>query len=186
MLDRCGTLLLRDIPKGEQDTLTSYKEMIVGSREISVSDCPEGIAQMAEDGAIDIGSASIDDRQRYALLIEKLDARERIGQAAETSLRRRKRETRFDRLNAIGREYPNCAMHGCRVDVDGVFLFHGDRYRIDGACAQYAPRKTRYGDQYDMDRVIVIACPGGGVIFADQDGRILDQAMIMKCEEVAT
>lgn len=71
LLDRCGTLLLRDVPKGERDTLTSYKEMMIGSREVSVSDCPEGIAQMFEDGAVDVGNASADDRLRYSLLMEK-------------------------------------------------------------------------------------------------------------------
>lgn len=75
-------------------------------------------------------------------------------------------------------------MQGCRVDVDGVYFFRETPYQIDGACAQYAPKKTRYGDQYDMDRVIAIALSNGEVIFADQDGHMIDSAMITRCEAV--
>ena len=56
LLDRCGTLLLRDVPPGNRDTLTSYKEMTVGSREINLSACPEGIAEMAESGQVQLAA----------------------------------------------------------------------------------------------------------------------------------
>ena len=184
LLDRCGTLLLRDVPKGDQDTLTSYKEMMVGSREISVSDCPEGIADMCESGKPDIANESADDRLRYSLLTEKLDARGRVELKAGESKQREKRTTRFSRLEAIRRDHPGCVMLGCRVDVDGVFFFRETPYRINSACAQYAPRKTRYGEQYDMDRATAIALPNGKVFFADQDGRIIDSKMITRCKAV--
>ncbi len=45
LLDRCGTLLLRDVPQEERDTLTSYKEMVIGRREISVTCCPAAVAE---------------------------------------------------------------------------------------------------------------------------------------------
>lgn len=184
LLDRCGTLLLRDVPKGGQDTLTSYKEMIVGNREISVSACPGGYAEMLENGALVIGNASADDRLQYALLTEKLDSRGRSDQETDASKGQEKKITRFDRLEAIRRDHPGCEMQGCRVDVDGVFFFREARYQINAECARYASKKTRYGDQYDMDYVIAAALPNGVVLFADQDGCTIDYAMITRYEAV--
>ena len=74
LLDRCGTLLLRDVPPGERGTLTSYKEMEVRRREINLSDCPEGLADMIESGDIRLNDLSKDDRARYELLVEQLDS----------------------------------------------------------------------------------------------------------------
>lgn len=56
----------------ERDTLTSYKEMMVGSREISVSSCPEAIADMLESGKADLNTLSPDDRLRYQLMVDHL------------------------------------------------------------------------------------------------------------------
>lgn len=96
LLDRCGTLLLRDVPKGNRATLTSYKEMMVGSREINISDCPEGIAQLFEEGMTDIAKATPDDRLRYSVLKEKLDAL--AGDSVEKDKPcYKKRSTRLDR-----------------------------------------------------------------------------------------
>ncbi len=175
LLDRCGTLLLRDVPPDERDTLTSYKEMVVGSREISVSDCPEAIAEMLESGCVQLNQLTSDDRLKYALLTEKLDERMNLRKAREPRV---KTSTRFDRLEAIRRMYTGCSLCGCRVDAEGCFEYDGAVYQVDSSEGKYAPRKTRYGDQYDMDRIIVVDVPDGGIHFADQDGYLLDDGMI--------
>ena len=167
LLDRCGTLLLRDVPPDERDTLTSYKEMVVGSREINVSDCPEAIAEMLESGCVRLNRLTPDDRLRYELLTDKLD--ERIG-AQKKKVARARPSTRFERLEAIRNAFQGCTIHGCRVDTDGCFEHNGAVYQVDSTEGKYAPHKTRYGDQYDMDRIIVIDVPDGSVHFADQDG----------------
>lgn len=179
LLDRCGTLLLRDVPPEYHDTLTSYKEMIIGSREINLSDCPEAIAELAESGALDLSLLSADDKLRFELLKDKLH-----GQNKETVKEKPRHSTRFDRLEAIRRKYPGCKMEICRVDVDGFFSFGGRNYRVDSTRGKYAPHKTRYGDQYDMDRIIGIQCTDGTVKFADQDGYEMDDEMIVVQEKV--
>lgn len=180
LLDRCGMLLLRDVPPDKRLTLTSYKEMAVGSRELNLSDCPEVIAQMFESGKIDLSRLSSDDKLRYQMLIERADAK--VGTPLIS--RNQKHSTRFDRLEAIRRKYPGCKMEICRVDVDGFFSFGGYNYRVDSTCGKYAPHKTRYGDQYDMDRIIVIQCTNGAIKFADQDGYEMDDEMIEVQEKV--
>ena len=149
LLDRCGTLLLRDVPPGERGTLTSYKEMEVGRREINLSDCPEGLADMIESGDIRLSDLSKDDRARYELLVEQLDEKPR-------KMEKERHTTRFDRLEAIRKAHPGCKMDVCRVDVDGRFACGGRRFQVDVAEGRYAAKKTRYGDQYDMDRIIGI------------------------------
>ena len=179
LLDRCGTLLLRDVPPEHHDTLTSYKEMIIGSREINLSDCPEAIAELAESGALDLSLLSADDKLRFELLKDKLH-----GQNKETVKEKPRHSTRFDRLEAIRRRYPGCKMEICRVDVDGFFSFGGRNYQVDSTRGKYAPHKTRYGDQYDMDRIIGIQRTDGTVKFADQDGYEMDHEMIEVQEKV--
>ena len=175
LLDRCGTLLLRDVPPDERDTLTSYKEMVVGSREINVSDCPEAIAEMLESGCVQLNRLTPDDRLRYELLTDKLD--EHMG-AKKTNKTRVRPQTRYERLEAIQKTYPGCSLNGCRVDVDGRFEYKGTAYQVDSTQGKYAPRKTRYGDQYDMDRIIAIDVPDGNIRFADQDGYLMDDGMV--------
>lgn len=175
LLDRCGTLLLRDVPPDERDTLTSYKEMVVGSREINVSDCPEAIAEMLESGCVQLNRLAPDDRLRYELLKDKLD--ERMG-AQKKKVARARTSTRFERLEAIRNAFHGCTFHGCRVDTDGCFEHNGAVYQVDSTEGKYAPHKTRYGDQYDMDRIIAIDVPDGSVHFADQDGYLMDDGMI--------
>lgn len=179
LLDRCGTLLLRDVPPEHHDTLTSYKEMIIGSREINLSDCPEAITELAESGALDLSLLSADDKLRFELLKDRLRARNK-----ETIKEKPRHSIRFDRLEAIRRKYPGCTMEVCRVDVDGFFSFGGHNYQVDSTRGKYAPHKTRYGDQYDMDRIIGIQCTDGTAKFADQDGYEMDDEMIEVQEKV--
>ena len=179
LLDRCGTLLLRDVPPEHHDTLTSYKEMIIGSREINLSDCPEAITELAESGALALSLLSADDKLRFELLKDRLHPRNK-----ETVKEKPRHSTRFDRLEAIRRRYPGCKMEICRVDVDGFFSFGGRNYQVDSTRGKYAPHKTRYGDQYDMDRIIGIQCTDGTAKFADQDGYEMDDEMIEVQEKV--
>ena len=175
LLDRCGTLLLRDVPLDERNTLTSYKEMVAGSREIGFSDCPAGLAAMAESGTVCLEALSREDKQMYRQLIERLDGR--LGSYHWNESKHRS-TTRFDRLNCIQRMFQGCSLHGCSVDVDGVFVFEDRYYRLNEKLGKYAPKKTRYGDQYDMDRVIVIVVPNGDRHFADQDGYLIADEMV--------
>jgi hypothetical protein len=64
------------------------------------------------------------------------------------------------------------------VDTDNRFIYNSRVYELDSSLKQYAPKRTRYGDQYDMDRVTVIDCGDGEIHFADQDGYDIEDSMI--------
>ena len=178
LLDRCGALLLRDVPEDKRDTLTEYKELSISCRELCQSDCPEAISAMLESGSVSLESLSRDERLLYQTLIDKLDSKARRKPAPTI----KKLDTRFDRLTGIRRKHPGCRITICRVDVDGSFSCDDEHYRVDTSQGKYAPRKTRYGDQYDMDRILVIALPDGGRAFADQDGYMIDSNLVETTE----
>lgn len=174
-LDGCACILLRDDPG---DALTSYKEMMIGSKEISASSCPAVIAERIEGGASHTSRAQTEDEWlRFETMLEALDAKVAPYRKKAASQARRK-DTCFARLEAIRQKHPGCKMETCRVDVDGCFACGGKRYRVDSTRGKYAPHRTRYGEQYDMDKIIGICCPDGGVCFADQSGYPVADEMI--------
>lgn len=145
----------------------------MGSREISVSSCPEVIADMLESGKADLNILSPDDRLRYQLMVDHLQ--EQCPQERKPTF---SQETRFDRLQRIRRKNPGCGLYICRVDTEGDFVYADKKYRVNSTQGKYAPHPTRYGDQYDMDRIIVIHLPDGSLQFADQDGYLLEDQMV--------
>lgn len=121
---------------------------------------------MLESGQVSLNRMMIDDRMKYELLTDKLDAHASVKKKKVCD----RPTTRFERLEAIRHSFPGCSFNGCRVDTDGRFEHNGAVYQLDSTEGKYASHKTRYGDQYDMDRISVIDVPDGSVHFADQDG----------------
>lgn len=174
LLDRCASLLLRDIPVKERDTLSDYKEAVVKIREIPFSECPEPIQSMMESGSLQSINMSGDQQRQMR---EFLDGMDELPPKKESEPRKRM-PTKFERLQAFEKRFPGCRRTSARVDVDNCFTYHGERYMLDRSLEQYAPHKTRYGDLYDMDQVLVIECADGVLHFADQDGYGIDDEMI--------
>ena len=176
LLDRCGTLLLRDVPQEERDTLTSYKEMVIGRREISVTCCPAAVAEMYDSGAVDLTKLKPDDKLEYEMLTDRLALPETRKPARPRS------ETKFDRLQKVRAGHPQCVLTSERVDTDGCFTFMGCGYRIDPGFNKYSPHNTRYGAQYDMDRVLILHDGIKVILFLAQDGIEIPDEMITHTE----
>ena len=102
--------------------------------------------------------------------LDHLSEKEQMVRKPREKKEKPRPSTRFERLEAIRRQYPGCQMRLCQVDVNGDFQYENERYRVDSTRGKYAPHKTRYGDQYDMDRILLILLTDGGRAFADQDG----------------
>ena len=169
------------MPSDDRDSLTSYKEAILRSREINLSDCPGCVAELLETGELDTSLLSKDQRRELAEFLNETESREACAEADGKNIachKTRRRETRFDRINAIMRLFPNGRIATVSVDTDNRFIYNGRVYELDSSLKQYAPKRTRYGDQYDMDRVTVIDCGDGEIHFADQDGCDIEDSMI--------
>lgn len=182
LLDRCGTLLLRDVPEDSQDTLTSYKESMIRLREINASDCPPSVSSLLEGSEITQQSLCDTENQSLNTFLDQLSEWEQVLKKPRKRKEKAHPSTRFERLQAIHKQYPGCQIRLCRVDVNGDFQYDNEQYCVDSTCGKYAPHKTRYGDQYDMDRILVILLPNGSKAFADQDGYLLDAGMVTKIE----
>ncbi len=168
-LDGCAYILLRDNNAG---TLTNYKEMMIGSREISASACPACIADILEGGGASLCMGDEDEIRRFETMLEVMDERAGRNKKKVKRAPKQKRESRFERIECIRREYPGCKLSmPLPVDVEGVFIYDNVRYRIDERCEAYRPRKTRYGEQYDMDHVTVVETADKQLRFYDQSIR---------------
>lgn len=173
-MDRCGTLLLRDVVAEDRDTLTIYKEEALKNREINMSDCPAIVLQLLETGKLDTASLNCDERRELQAFLNGSASDEGDARCKKA----KRRETRFERINGLMKRFPGGKLTAVSVDTDNQFYYNDRRFEIDSSLKGYAPRHTRYGDQYDMDRVMVMDCGNGSLHFADQDGYDIEDEMI--------
>ena len=179
-MDRCGTFLLRDVPSDDRDTLSDFKESYRKSHEISMSDCPGHVLELLETGELNTSILNRDERRE---LQDFLNGNNEEGRTS-TKTKKKCRETKFDRIGKLKKLCPDGRITTVSVDTENHFLYNSRRYEIDHCLKQYAPRRTRYGDQYDMDRVMVIERGDGSLFFADQDGNPIDGDYVHDLGEV--
>ena len=142
-----------------------------------MSDCPVSVLQLLETGKLETTSLNRDERRELMKFLN--------GSEDGKGVRLKKvkhRETRFDRINALMKQNPRSKLTTVRVDTDNRFCYKDSKYKIDPFVKGYAPRHTRYGDQYDMDRIMVIDSGSGQLHFADQDGYAIEDNMIQTLE----
>lgn len=171
-LDDVAYLLLRDDPG---DTLTRYKILSQGSREISVSSCPAEITHYVHGARC---APADDEREAFSLLNEKLD--KKLAPYKKEKPRKEWPPTKFDKIERVKRELPGCTISTYPVDTENIFEHGGVEYQISDDVTQYQPRKTREGLQYDMDRVMVVETEDGELRFYDQSfDRIPDEEIAL-------
>ena len=168
-LDGCAYLLLRDAPEG---TLTDYKEIMRGRKEIDVSSCPSWIADRLDAGGHTLSCAAREEQERFQVLLDRLD--EKAHAYISRRKRRRKPETSFQRLERVRKEYPQAKIAVCAVDTDNCFTVSGKSYCIAESVYQYAPKRTQEGLLYDMDRIYAVLQDGVPILFLDQEANRLD------------
>nr|DAW90183.1 MAG TPA: hypothetical protein [Bacteriophage sp.] len=177
-LDGCAYLLLRD---GPGDTLTEHEEMKHRGREISVSSCPAWVGGLLDAGSYSLENA-VEEKARFQCLLDRLDAH--VPRRSERKKQKKRGSaTRFQRLQSIRERHPGCIIHIVSVDTDNCFVFGGRRFCISEQAVQYAPRQTREGELYDMDRVLIVESGGKPVMFLDQSACLLDTEYVQLCEK---
>ena len=165
-LDSCAYLLLRDNPEG---TLTDYKEVMHGRIEIDVSSCPSWVADKIDAGGCTLTGGTEDEQTRFECMLDRLDSK------AEKYMRHEEKiapkvESKSQRLQRVRSQHPHAQIEICRVDTDNCFCCGGRYYCIAETVYQYAPRETKEGLLYDIDRIHAVMENGMPVLFLDQDG----------------
>ena len=75
-MDRCGTLLLRDVPSDDRGTLSDFKEAFRRSREINMSDCPGCVLELLETGELNASALNRDERRELQEFLNGINKEE--------------------------------------------------------------------------------------------------------------
>lgn len=171
-LDDVAYLLLRDDPG---DTLTHYKILSQGSREIDVSSCPAEITDYFYGARC---APAEDEHETFDLLNEKLE--KKLSPYKKEKPPKKWPPTKFDKIERVKRELPGCKISTYPVDTENIFEHDGIEYQISDDVTQYQPHRTREGMQFDMDRVMVVETDDGMIRFYDQAfDRIADEDVVV-------
>lgn len=146
-LDRCAWLWLQDNFSGLE---SKYKEMMHKVREIPISECAEGVSDFAYSDRK--ASNANEGLERYNTLCEELDEFAPVPINLKTPKRRRK-ETRFNRISKLIKENPGAKRTWCCVDGENNFIYNGKLIHIP----ETVPGYELDSDRTDlMDRIFVI------------------------------
>lgn len=158
-LDRIAWLIIKDEAGG--DVETNYKAMVHKVREIPASECPAEISDMFYSQRSQPAD-SIDEDERFGLLIDRLNEEDKRPKRVT---KKKKIETRFNRLSKIKKEHPAAEMVWCLVDSDNSFLYKGDEYEIPADTSGYDVIENQLDA---MDRILVVD-DGEELLFYDQN-----------------
>lgn len=154
-LDGCASLILQGNTQG---TVTRYKSIMNGKREIPVSSCPTEVDYLLNAGKVSSPWNVKEEAVQFSLMLERQDEYakqyERKGKRAARGCLKESERSR--RIRQIKQELGPCTFLHCRVDTDNVFCAGGNRYQIASSVDVYKPKQTKEGLLYDMDYVIAV------------------------------
>lgn len=157
-LDRCAWIWIQDNPKGLE---SRYKSISHKVREIPMTECPDSISDYMYS---DRQSPMDSNDSRFDVLCDELDDLLDYHKA-EKPTKKRRTETKFNRIEKIIKQYPNAERAWCNVDSNNNFVFLGKEYHVPENIAGY----ERDPDRTDlMDRVYVVSYEGD-LMFFDQN-----------------
>lgn len=174
ILDAIAYILTRD---NSEDTLTNYKDIMNGKREIPVSSCPDSVCDYFESTR-KTPDESEEQERRFMHLLDRLDER-----AAPYEPKHKPRErsgTRSEMIEAMKQKHPDCTVQFCYVDTENCFTHDGEWYCIHDSTAEYAPKETKHGLLYDADQVLVLRAPAGDLHFYTQSIVEIPDAYIIR------
>lgn len=151
-----------------EDIVTEYKDVMNGAREYPVSSCPSSVANVFYASGSVPNDTRIEEDAGFRILAETMDARaEARGAKKKASAERQ--IPKWKRLRNIREENGGAEFRYYQVDTEGYFWIGQSRYHVCDLPA-YQSTPTRYGDLYDMDRIIVC-----GNRFYDMNGNEISE-----------
>lgn len=148
-----------------KDTISDYKNMANGKREIPASSCPPFV-ENAFYGIVD-NSASRN----------KQTAEEPRGKKEK---RKRAAKTKFDKVQKVKARFKDGAPEFiyAPIDTKNCFTVGGKKFRLDMSVKKYKPKLTDSGNLYDMDKVICACGHNGKIRFYDMDFEEIDKRLV--------
>lgn len=136
---------------GQTDGIvTGYKDLMNGKREIPVSSCPSYVENMLYASGASADEVSDEENRTFKMMCDELDER-----AAKVQPQKKKKTVhprQYQKYQMIRADNRGAAITFAIVDTDGYFVINDKRYRVTSDA--YAPKQTKYGELYDMDRII--------------------------------
>ena len=145
-LDRCAYLMAKDSGAVESE----YKQSVRASKEIPVTECPPAVGDTLYSNRQTPQEEY--EQERYEVLCDKLDKR-------KVASKKKRVDTRFDRITRIKRQYPKATLTWCIVDAANKFTYRNTRYTVPSDMEGYwkAPNEERLGGSLGvMDRILVV------------------------------
>lgn len=154
--------------------MTNYKEIMNGKREIPISSCPPQVEDLLYGTGSVLHPQTEEDEAVFVRAMEEPLVPEKKGRKPVSNEREMKiKQMRSECGTTTEFSY-------CLVDTDNRFTFDGERYEIDSAVEDYAPKHTVLGTLYDMDRIVCVRLKNGAVRFYTMKYDPIDSSLIRK------
>ena len=136
---------------GQTDGIvTGYKDLMNGKREIPVSSCPSYVENMLYASGASADEVSDEENRTFKMMCDELD--ERAAKITQPKKKKPARTRQYQKYWSIRYANHGAEIKFANVDTDGYFVVNNKRYRVTSEA--YAPKQTKYGELYDMDRII--------------------------------
>lgn len=150
-LNQCAYLLTLDNPVGLESAYLNNRHTTM---EIPVSNAPSEVDDFYYSASKPPMPKNTEEWNSYDMMVGKLDERALYKNKA---VKRKRKETRFDKIQTILRNHPNSKATTVLVDTDGRFEYDGVIYKIPAEEKAYSGEWQSDGEKYyAMDQVMVV------------------------------
>lgn len=170
MLDGLANIILRPNMDG---LLTDYQKMKIGKYEIPISSCASLFSDeiYSERPKIDNG----EEQMRMELLMDEQadkfdEAKALKAKKRSSSERKKKVQTRREKMELIKKQFCLNKVSFVRVDTDNNFMYQNRYYHISDTCSQYHGKILPDGEMFfNMDKIVCAESMDGQTIFFDMN-----------------
>lgn len=170
-LDGCADFILYCNADGVE---SDYKKMKKGKVEIPMSACTSHLENLTFSmrEKVDSGSEKI----KFDQMLEQMSLMDEKKEPE--SARKKKVVSCYTKLQRLKKEIGPTKFFFCAVDTANRFMFEGILFHISEEVEEYLPKRTREGDLYDFDKIVVAISEDGSIRFYSPQWTEIDRTFI--------
>lgn len=153
--------------------VTSYKDIMNGKREIPISSCPPQIEDLVYGTGCMLHPQNEEEDGAFAKDADEPPVPQKKGRKPVFSEREKK-------IRQMYKDCPGASISYCLVDTDNRFVYGGERYEIDAAVEEYAPKHTALGTLYDMDQILCLKMKDSSIRFYTTKYDPISESLVRK------